>query len=590
MPFRRRGTFYRTAPEGEAAPAVSKMLESATAAERVRARALWRRIIGTDNIEFVDRLFAEGAERWGRWQDQWATIVEGQGHTLGTTLHEAVHAAMELFLTPQEAQQLRRSKMSAIDDTSRKAEEALANGFLAYVEARAKGKSVVAAVRKAEMGQAVRNLLEKLYQALVRLFHVNQMTGKTGMAEVEGFYENLLNGYYRKQGEALAAGQTATQGQQAEAYRAAQGDSLAEAQDLVTSMRYARGSDQAKAAAEAFLNKPLVNRDSGITATVSGGALGKMFSESSVPRSVSPQAHAQAVANLDKLFPMAIKSQQREDRESDPTIRAIHHFECPMPFDGEALMVKIMAKEYTYAKDGTRLYLVQAVEIEKPASNREAPTSSETTSATVPLAGFDGKIQALVDAVKAGIAEHGPQEPRYRTAAQAAATEQEAAVERTLAEHFDGARGWVGDFLEMRQKPDANARPDISKFDVLLRTIANYAKKVPALKLIFQAAQDFATNRHLYGERIFGAGEMLIGDLAEFAKKNAAAWKGKVQPYLWEQDLNAAGPRVEQEGDVWVIYSAANERLGQATSEEQVRADLETLPKMGTIRCHPCAT
>jgi hypothetical protein len=161
---------------------------------------------------------------------------------------------------------------------------------------------------------------------------------------------------------------------------------------------------------------------------------------------------------------------------------------------------------------------------------------------------------------------------RYRTADAATATATGEAVTRTLAEHFDSARGWVSDFLAMRKQPESNLRPDITKADRMLRTIANYAKKVPALKLIFQAALDFSTNRHLYGERVFGVGEMLVGDLAKFARENAAAWKAKVEPYLWEQDTNAVGPRVAREGDEWVIYSASRQRLGATTREAQAWA------------------
>jgi len=60
------------------------------------------------------------------------------------------------------------------------------------------------------------------------------------------------------------------------------------------------------------------------------------------------------------------------------------------------------------------------------------PTSPKATPVSDPLVGFDEKLQALVAAVKRGIAKHDPQQPRYdyRTAEQAQDTEYMAAVDR----------------------------------------------------------------------------------------------------------------------------------------------------------------
>lgn len=161
---------------------------------------------------------------------------------------------------------------------------------------------------------------------------------------------------------------------------------------------------------------------------------------------------------------------------------------------------------------------------------------------------------------------------RYRTAAQAAETAADANATRTLAEHWNSGLDWVHDFLTMRKVGEVNARPDISKADVMLRTIAHYAKKVPALARILKAAMDFAMNRHLYGERIFGAGEMLVADLVDFRKKNPEAYRTRVAPYILEQDRNAVGPRVTKEGDGWAVYSASKQRLGTAKTESEAWA------------------
>ena len=200
------GPKYRSA--ASTAPQVSTMLAEARAAERLRARALWRRTFGTDNISFVDRLFAGGADRLGRWKDQWATIVEGRGTAEDTTLHEAVHAAAELFLDEHDTRRLveaagRTSRETATEEEWHAATEAFAEGIVAYAKARAEGRNVVAALRAGNIPLAVRRLVGRLYDALARLFHVDATSGKTGLDEVMGFYENLLQGYYKRQGQVV---------------------------------------------------------------------------------------------------------------------------------------------------------------------------------------------------------------------------------------------------------------------------------------------------------------------------------------------------------------------------------------------------
>ena len=73
-----------------------------------------------------------------------------------------------------------------------------------------------------------------------------------------------------------------------------------------------------------------------------------------------------------------------------------------MPFDDEVLRVKIMAKEYTEAVQGTRLYLVQAIEIGE--ARFMLPSSGlwgePTSPISVPLASFEQRFARLLAAVK----------------------------------------------------------------------------------------------------------------------------------------------------------------------------------------------
>jgi len=165
-------------------------------------------------------------------------------------------------------------------------------------------------------------------------------------------------------------------------------------------MRDATGSDLARRAAAEFLRQPITNVETGLSAVVSKGSLDKMLSQSAVGNSVSPQAHAMAVANLDRLFMLATRRLERADNANNPNIRAIHHFDVPMPFDGEVLRVKMLVKEMAQADQASPLYTVAAVEIEKPASSRgDADSPRSQTRLPAPPAGFEARFAQMVAAV-----------------------------------------------------------------------------------------------------------------------------------------------------------------------------------------------
>lgn len=169
----------------------------------------------------------------------------------------------------------------------------------------------------------------------------------------------------------------------------------------LNALREVNGSQQAKEAAKSFLDDPLTNLDSGIAATVSATSLSKMLSRSAWGGSMSVPAHMRAVGNLDTLFPLAVLRQSRSDRNRNADVAAMHHFEVPMPFEGQVLRVKILAKQLAAKEQGTRLYSVEAVEIRKPASFEGEP--AETASSQ--LAGFRDKFDALLDAVKGKVSK-----------------------------------------------------------------------------------------------------------------------------------------------------------------------------------------
>jgi hypothetical protein len=90
-----------------------------------------------------------------------------------------------------------------------------------------------------------------------------------------------------------------------------------------------------------------------------------MLSRSSVKKSTSPAVHSTAVANLDVLFPLAIATETRPSRKTRE-VETIRRFDVPMPVGAEVVRVRILAKTYVDPQEGTRIYTVEAIEIEPP--------------------------------------------------------------------------------------------------------------------------------------------------------------------------------------------------------------------------------
>jgi hypothetical protein len=64
-----------------------------------------------------------------------------------------------------------------------------------------------------------------------------------------------------------------------------------------------------------------------------------------------------AIGNPDELFLLRILRETRADRDADPKLSELHHFEAPMPFAGDVLRVKIPAVLYRIATDRGELDL-----------------------------------------------------------------------------------------------------------------------------------------------------------------------------------------------------------------------------------------
>jgi len=192
-------------------------------------------------------------------------------------------------------------------------------------------------------------------------------------------------------------------------------DAVPDCYSLARVLRHARGSDQARTAAKVFIGKQLTNAETGIRAVVSNGSLDKMLHESSWKKSVSRQAHSQAIANVDTLFALATRRLSRADRKGAISIKAVHHFDAPMPFDGQVLQVKMLVKELADKNAPHHpLYTLSTVEIQQPSRLEEKvdglkrPLQTESIpteggSGSTVLDGYEKRFAAMVAEVKRGM-------------------------------------------------------------------------------------------------------------------------------------------------------------------------------------------
>lgn len=163
--------------------------------------------------------------------------------------------------------------------------------------------------------------------------------------------------------------------------------------------RQASTFDEARAAAKAFQGQPLTNGATGMVVTVSRNNLDKMLSQSAVGKSTSAFDQSLAVANLDHLFSNAVFGWTKPDRDSDPNIVGVHRFFAPMDTSDGTRVVKLTVKESARQDQGSKIYTVESLEIESPASIWVDSTvqADGLDPTSTPYAGL---IQSLVEAVQ----------------------------------------------------------------------------------------------------------------------------------------------------------------------------------------------
>jgi N12 class adenine-specific DNA methylase len=252
----------------------------------------------------------------------------------------------------------------------------------------------------------------------------------------------------------------------------------------------------------------------------------------------------------DKTIIVAIHLNRRESRHEVNSIRSIYGKENDWTFAN-------------WARDGLLLYV----------NKQKSRSWSQSRGVQFPKEGArngasrkvltEGDVPRSQDNQAGGNVK--PLPPRYRTDAAGAGQAPAGLVaraEQAVADSYE----WFQQFREAGKLKDLNGRPDISRFDLLFRTIFHYAKRVPALRRMFDAAQGFRDRKHQLGEFLFGAGEQELGDLHKWAAADKTGW-AKVQDYLWEQDAAGAGYVVRKEGGIFKVFGPDGRFAGTFQNE-----------------------
>jgi hypothetical protein len=148
-----------------------------------------------------------------------------------------------------------------------------------------------------------------------------------------------------------------------------------------------------------LVNVPITNDKLGITACITGRSKKKMGSEKATRKSVSPELHAMAVANIDVLYKNAEFEIIHPDYKNNSWVKQIHRLGALM-FDEENMEyvpVVITVKEILGSNQNT-IYTIEAIDINKGLNPAGRSTlGSHDGSLFVPITEFNTKMQQLLN-------------------------------------------------------------------------------------------------------------------------------------------------------------------------------------------------
>nr|WP_314741337.1 LPD23 domain-containing protein [uncultured Haemophilus sp.] len=163
-----------------------------------------------------------------------------------------------------------------------------------------------------------------------------------------------------------------------------------------TPKRTANSFEEARAAVTELLGEPLVNRESGMIATISKRSLEKLVSGKATKKSSSTHDHLMAVANVDQLFENATQGWVEPHRDDDPNIAGIHRLFAPLNIDGKMKLVKLTVKEMNFNQDN-RIYSVETIEVDNGTLGNLEATANQNDQLTSPQS---ANIRSLIQRIQ----------------------------------------------------------------------------------------------------------------------------------------------------------------------------------------------
>ena len=165
-------------------------------------------------------------------------------------------------------------------------------------------------------------------------------------------------------------------------------------------VRSAESFEAVRSALSAIAGKPLTNRETGMTATISRKTINKMLSGKAHNKSSSLRAHLLAAANIDRLFENAVMGWTEAYNGNSVDVVGVHKMFAPLNVDGEMQLAKLTVKELR-GEQGNRIYSVEAIDVGNKKSSvpemTEAGINTDSTSHRLHGATVDSLVQQIQD-------------------------------------------------------------------------------------------------------------------------------------------------------------------------------------------------
>lgn len=145
-----------------------------------------------------------------------------------------------------------------------------------------------------------------------------------------------------------------------------------------------------------------------------------------------------------------------------------------------------------------------------------------------------------------------------------------------MANKVKKATDFAKDAVLASLEKNTNTKTDISRTDLLIKTIMYYARKIPALNRIFDAALNLRDNKFHFQNWIFnsnnGEGDSEFKPVVDFAKGDREEWKKLSDEYLWKRDIDGVGYRVKKsaDGKTFEIYNAEGKLVDKGYASDTV--------------------